>query len=216
MNQIYKIISLNVGLPGTILYEGTEVQSAITKQPVSGFVYLSKSNFDGDKQADLVNHGGLDKAVCAYSYTHYSYWEKELGQKLALPSFGENLTIDGLKEDQVHIGDIFQLGEATLQVTQPRQPCYKLASKLSHPDMVLKVRNTSYSGYYFRVLNEGNVSPNDDLILKNSDPHKISISFVNNILYHDTKYVDGIKKVIEVEGLAEGLRERLNNRLLEL
>jgi MOSC domain-containing protein YiiM len=216
MKSNYKIISLNVGLPMNIKYEGQIVQSAITKQPISGSIYLTKINFKGDKQADLVNHGGVDKAVCAYSYNHYSYWEKELDLQLSVPSFGENLTIEDLIEEQIHIGDIFQLGEAVLQVTQPRQPCYKLATKLGQPDMVLKVRNTGYSGYYFKVLEEGNVSVSDRLTLVNEDPCKISISEVNNILYHDTRNMDRVKEILQVEALAGSLRERLQGRLTEL
>lgn len=216
MKESYNVRSINVGLPLTIVYEGRGVPSAINKHPISDSVYLSKINFKGDKQADLENHGGPDKAVCAYAFDHYSFWEEELGQKLRMASFGENLTIEGLTEDSVHIGDTFKLGEAVLQVTQPRQPCYKLATKLGQPDMVLQVRNTGFSGYYFRVLEEGNVSVGDQLVLLEEDAANVSISFVNNILYHDKKNVEGIKKVLEAKALAASLRERLQGRLAEL
>lgn len=155
----YEISSIYVGSPEVCEFEGKKVETAIFKRPAGSPVFLSRTNFDGDKQADLVHHGGADKAVCVYPADHYPYWENALGEKLPQAAFGENLSVKGLTEQDVCIGDIFKLGEALVQVSQPRQPCFKLAKKLNVKDMVLKVRDTGYSGFYFRVLEEGIVVP---------------------------------------------------------
>lgn len=166
----YKIVSINVAKPKTVLYKGKEVSTGIFKKPVEHPVYLSFLNFEGDGQANLVHHGGKDKAVCAYSYEHYSYWEKKLGRSLEYGSFGENLTMIGMVEEEVCIGDIFQLGEALVQVSQPRQPCYKLSIKLSVQDLPNQIQNTGFTGFYCRVLQEGWVEKNSPVRLISRHP----------------------------------------------
>ena len=157
--QKIEIRSLNVGKPRDLQFGKKEITTGINKKPVSNPVYLSTLNFTGDGQGDLVHHGGRDKAVCVYSYEHYPYWEKELGKPLDFSAFGENLTLLGLTEDELCIGDSFQIGEAVVQVSQPRQPCFKLSLIHERKDMPLLIQNTGYTGYYFRVLKEGMVAP---------------------------------------------------------
>lgn len=180
-----EIISLNTGRPVPLMYKNKEVLSGIKKLPVADSVYLSFSNFEGDEQADLVNHGGSDKAVCVYPYEHYPFWEGELKANLEMGAFGENLTTKGLLESEVCIGDIYLLGEAVVQISQPRQPCYKLAARYEAQDMPLKVQETGYTGFYFRVLKEGKVSMADRLILDQRHPLGVTVAFANQIKYVD-------------------------------
>ncbi len=145
------------------------------------------------RAGDLVHHGGAEKAVCVYPYEHYLFWEKELQRKLEYGAFGENLTIKGLLEDDVHIGDIFQLGEAVVQVSQPRQPCYKLTVRYGMPDMILKVQDTGFTGFYFRVLKEGFVCKDRGLKRISRHPKGITISYANRIKHHEKNNIEGIK-----------------------
>jgi len=208
-----EIVSLNIGKPQPLLYKNKEVESGIHKQPADRPLYLSRVNLDGDAQADLVHHGGKDKAVCVYPFEHYAFWEKELQTALVFGAFGENLTMRGLLETEVCIGDIFQLGEAVVQITQPRQPCYKLAARYQVPDMPVRVQDTGFTGYYFRVLEEGTVSSTSELALMTRHPLAVTVDFANKIMHHDKKNVDGIRRLLEVEELSDSWRATLTKRL---
>ncbi|MFN8525390.1 MAG: MOSC domain-containing protein [Chloroflexota bacterium] len=140
--------------------------SGIFKEPVAGAVWLRTTNLDGDGQADLTNHGGPDKAVLVYSADHYPRWTAELSRDdLPHGAFGENFTVAGLDELTVCIGDTFQIGAAHVQVSQPRQPCWKLERRLRHPGMIGLVQATSRSGWYVRVLREAQVAPDTPVTL---------------------------------------------------
>jgi MOSC domain-containing protein YiiM len=149
-----RIISLNVGLPSAQRYEGRKVITGGTKKPVTRAV-LRFGNFDGDRQADQVNHGGLEKAVCVYPFDHYPYWNRQLGHDLQPGAFSENLTVSGAIETEVCVGDVFRIGEATVQVSQPRMPCTKLASKNGSKMLPKLIANVGYTGFYMSVLSEG-------------------------------------------------------------
>jgi len=132
-----KIVSVNVGLPREVVWKGTTVQTAIFKEPVAGPVPIRELNLAGDQQADLIVHGGSDKAVYGYPAEHYEYWRKQLpNTSLSWGAFGENLTTEGLWEDMLCIGDLLRVGSAVLQLTQPRMPCYKLELRFNRNDMI--------------------------------------------------------------------------------
>lgn len=207
------IQSINVGKPAQVSFGGKEISTGIHKTGVREPLYLSRLNLDGDRQADLVHHGGVDKAVCVYPYEHYAYWETELNRSLTFGAFGENLTTEGMLEKDVCIGDIYRLGEAVVQVSQPRQPCFKLGVKYGVPELPLKVQQTGYTGYYFRVLTEGIVSPADSLLLKERHPAEVTISFANSIMYHEKGNIDGIQRILDVEALSDSWRQTLTKRL---
>ena len=157
-----KVISLNVGLPRTVNFHGQAVTTGIFKEPVKGRIKLRKLNLDGDKQADLTVHGGLDKALYAYPAEHYDYWKERLPKmKLLWGMFGENLTTEGLLEDQVNIGDVFRIGSSEVIVTQPRMPCYKLGVKFGRMDIIRQFMDSKLTGIYFRVLKEGEIGAGD-------------------------------------------------------
>jgi len=146
-----RIISLNVGLPSAQLSEGRKVITAGAKRPVPRAM-LHFGNFEGDGQADQLNHGELEKAVCVYPFDHYPYWNRQLGRDLKPGAFSENLTISGAIETEVCVGDVFQMGEAMVQVSQPRMPCTKLAAKNESKMLPKLIADIGYTGFYMRVF----------------------------------------------------------------
>ncbi|WP_439876096.1 MOSC domain-containing protein [Bacillus mycoides] len=213
MNKEYEILSLNIGLPKEVIYGGKLIQTGINKVETKELIYLSFVKFKGDGQADLVHHGGVDKAVCVYSGEHYGYWKKELSQDLVYGAFGENITVSGMREEDVCIGDTFQLGEAIVQVTQPRQPCFKLAKKYNVPRLPLYFQETGYTGFYFRVLKEGWVSPVDTLKLLQSDSKGITVAFANCIMHKEKQNMEGLKRILEVHALSASWRKTFEKRM---
>ena len=194
--------SLNTGLPKKEIFHSREIITGICKQPVTGPLRLSRSGFERDGVGDIKHHGGQDKAVCVYSLEHYPYWEDVLGIKLPAAAFGENLTVSDLKEEDICIGDVFELGTALLQVSQPRQPCRTLAARYGRDDLVKLVADSGFTGFYFRVLKEGIVKIGAELILKERDPQSISVSFASHTFHHDKKNCEAIEKVLAVPALS--------------
>lgn len=209
----FEIVSINVGKPVAVEHKGRNFMTGIYKQPAKEPIFLSSLNLDGDAQADLVHHGGRDKAVCVYCYDHYAHWEKELGRPLACGAFGENLTVRGLREEVVCIGDVFQLGEAVVQVSQPRQPCFKLAIKYDLPDLPVRLQNTGFTGFYFRVLKEGWVSKDHPLQLLEPHPMRVTVAWANRIMHHEKQNAGGIRRILEVDALSSSWRRTLSARL---
>lgn len=201
-----RIESLNIGLPKKEIFGGLEMLTGMCKTPVSGPLRLGQLGFEGDGVGDTKHHGGPDKAVCLYNSDHYPYWKDVLGITLPVAAFGENLTISGLTEKDVCLGDIFQLGSAVVQVTQPRQPCKTLAARYGRMDMVKLVVDSGRTGFYCRVLGEGVVEKDSPFALQVRDPHEITIAFANNIYHHARKNCEGIGKVLEVPALSESWR----------
>jgi MOSC domain-containing protein YiiM len=151
-----KIVSLNVGLPRRVLDHDREVTTSIFKSPVPGPAVLRRLNLDGDRQSDLNVHGGKNKAVYAYASEHYDYWHDQLPEAdLTWGNFGENLTTEGLREQDASIGDVYRMGGALVKVTQPRMPCYKLGIRFGRDDMVKRFLASGRSGIYFSVVEEG-------------------------------------------------------------
>jgi MOSC domain-containing protein YiiM len=194
-----KIVSLNVGLPSAQRYEGRKVITGGAKKPV-GRAVLRFGNFDGDRQADRVNHGGVEKAVCVYPFDHYPYWSRLLGRDLRPGAFSENLTVSGAIETEVCVGDVFRIGEAMVQVSQPRMPCTKLAGKNGSKMLPKLMANVCYTGFYMRVLSEGMVAQGDRFDLVRPHPERITIADVNSIIYEKSNDVALIKCLA---GLAE-------------
>ncbi len=201
------IESLNIGLPKYETFHGRELITGICKCPVSGPLNLTVVGFEDDGVGNLNYHGGLDKAVCVYSRDHYPYWEALLGIKLPEAAFGENLTVSGLLEDEVCIGDIYEAGTTLLQVSQPRQPCGTLSLVFGRDDMITLVRDSGLTGFYFRVLRTGNVKKGDQLKLKETDKIGVTIAFANNIYYHRNTDCDGIERVLSVAALSASWRK---------
>lgn len=199
--------SFNIGLPQKEIFNGRSITTGICKKPVQGPLTLTKFGFEGDGVADLKHHGGVDKAVCAYSVDHYPYWEEVLEITLEYAAFGENLSVSNLHEDDCCIGDVFQLGAATLQISQPRQPCKTLAARYGRNDLIKLVVDSGRTGFYLKVLKEGCVKTDDRLILKEKDSHNVSVSFASHVFHHNNKNRDAIEKVLAVPALSESWKK---------
>ena len=177
-----KIISVNVGLPRQVAWKGRMVRTGIFKEPVDGAVMIRELNLDGDQQADLTVHGGPKKAVYAYPAEHYDYWRRELPEAtFSWGNFGENLTTEGLLEDSLHIGDRFKIGSAMLQVTQPRMPCYKLGIRFGRDDMIKRFLLSGRSGFYFSVVEPGEVRGGSEISIVSRDAEHLTIAHTNRL-----------------------------------
>jgi MOSC domain-containing protein YiiM len=202
-----KVISVNVGPPKVIEMNGVKVETGIFKEPTTERLMLRRLNFDGDKQADLHNHGGEYKAVYAYPYEHYPTWQAELGRNdFRFGQFGENLTTEGLLEDEIFVGNVYRFGEALLQITQPRVPCFKLAIRMNNPQMVKLFMKAQRTGYYMRVLEEGMVGAGDKITLEREDPQRMTIKVINHLLYFEPD-AELAAKALQIESLAPGWKQ---------
>lgn len=211
--QPMKILSVNIGTPEEQTYfNNKKVLTSGHKRPVMS-APLHLESFEGDAQADLKNHGGEDKAVCVYSFDHYAHWEEKFVCKLEMGAFGENLTIEGLSESEVCLGDIFRVGDALGQITQPRVPCSKLAGKFGNKELPKLIHENSFSGFYLRVLSEGLVKQGDTFELVSRHPLEVTVEFANQVLYHQRDDVESLKRVLEVEALSPSWRTTLEKRL---
>ena len=178
-----KIVSVNVGLPREVVWKGMTVQTGIFKDPVDRPVTMSKLNLAGDRQADLTVHGGAEKAIYAYPTEHYEYWRKTLPEvPFSWGKFGENLTTEGLIEDELYIGDRLRVGSAILMVTQPRMPCYKLALRLDRDDMMKRFLTSQRSGFYFSVVEEGEVHAGSEVEILSRDLHRVTVADIVRLL----------------------------------
>ena len=173
------LLSLNRSLPKTIQHNGDLVRTGIFKIPVSGRAQLHRLGLEGDGQADRRVHGGVDKAVYLYPSEHYAYWQQTLARDDLTPGqFGENFTVEGLLESEVRVGDVFRMGTAVIQITQPRYPCYKLGIKMGRKDFLKLFWRSEFSGFYARVLEEGEVGAGDVIERVSQRPEKPTIQGV--------------------------------------
>ena len=209
------LISINTGVAETCRYKDREARSGIFKRPVGAPVRLGPTGLAGDEQADTVNHGGPDKAVCVYSFRHYPHWERALGRPLAFGAFGENFTVDEWDEADVCIGDVFAAGTARVQVSQPRVPCWKLAMKWGLDELPALVTESGATGFYFRVLEPGEVTTGA-LALLERHPEGLTVQEANRIMHKDKRDAAGIRRLLGVDALAASWRETLERRLAKL
>jgi MOSC domain-containing protein YiiM len=209
-----QIISVNIGLPREVDWKGQRVRTGIFKQPVAGRVMARKLNLDGDRQADLTVHGGEEKAIYTYPAEHYDYWRQELpGMELPWGMFGENLTTDGLLEAAINIGDQFRIGTALLQATQPRLPCYKLGLKFGREDMLRRFLKSGRYGWYFSVVEEGEIGAGDTIERVYRDPRDLTVVDIVRLYTDDRDNTAMMQRAVEHEGLPEGWRTFFQERL---
>ena len=185
------------------------------KNPTTMLLWLSRLNLDGDGQADLENHGGPEKAVNVYPAEHYPYWAQTIGlADLQSGSFGENFTIEGLLESDVCIGDVFEVGDALVQVSQPRQPCWKLARRWRIKDLALRVQETGRTGWYFRVLREGHVQAGNRLLLVERHHPNWTVFSANEVMHRRTQDQQAARNLADCADLSSRWRDKLNRRAL--
>jgi len=207
------LISVQVGMPRSVTQDGQEVSTGIFKSPVAGRVQMRSLNLDGDQQADLTVHGGRDKAVYAYPSEHYPFWKKELpGIDLPWGSLGENFTTEGLLESNVCLGDRFTIGTAEVVVTQPRNPCFKLNLKFGREDMVKRFLASHRSGFYLRVLREGEVGAGDEIQIAHRDENRVSISDALKLYLRESDSSELRERALRVEYLPPSWREEFSEQ----
>lgn len=211
-----KIISLNVGLPRIVEFNGEPVTTGIFKEPVAGRVMLRTLNLDGDRQADLTVHGGWSKAVYAYPVEHYEFWKRELPEmELPYGMFGENFTIEGLFEN-VNVGDRFRVGEAELLVTEPRLPCYKLGIKFGRADIIRRFLQSRRTGFYFAVTKEGMVEAGDAFEPLSRDANGITLADITRVYAFEKDDLETLRRAVKLEALSESWRTYFERQIQKL
>lgn len=212
-----KLLSVNVGMPREVNWNGKTVMTGIFKEPVHGIVMLRSLNLDGDRQADLSVHGGVSKAVYVYPAEHYPYWKTEL-PKMELPfgMFGENFTTEGLLENNVNVGDRFRVGDAEVVATEPRLPCYKLGIKFDRADILKRFLESRRTGFYFAVVKEGQVSAENSIELLSRDEHDVTIADITRLYAFERNDLEMLRRVVKLEALSESWRDHFKHQLEKL
>ncbi len=209
-----KLISINVGLPQLISWKGREFETGIFKSRTEGSVNVQFLNLNGDRQADLSVHGGPNKAVYAYPIEHYPYWQEFLSlPSLEMGAMGENVTLEGLKETDICVGDILGIGSAEFVVTQPRIPCFKLEAKFKRDDLVKAFLRSGLSGFYFAVRKEGQIQAGDPVQILSREPQQISIADFNRMQSHEFVDQDLLRRALQIEAITEGWRDAIERWL---
>jgi MOSC domain-containing protein YiiM len=212
-----KVVSVNVGLPRLLAWGGETFKTGIFKSPVQGRVMLRATNLDGDRQADLSVHGGPNKAVYGYPSEHYGFWHAELPDPTRTwGAFGENFTTEGLLENSVFVGDRFRIGSAVVGVTTPRLPCFKLAAKFRRDDIIQRFLQSGRSGFYFAVVQEGEVGAGDEIEFLGGEKPTLSIAEVNRLYIAKAPDRETLVRSLDVKLLPESWRMRFRARLAEI
>ena len=211
-----RVVSVNVGTPQTVQVGTVNVLTSIFKSPVNGRLAVKGNNIEGDRQADLTVHGGPHKAIYLYPGEHYAFWASALDDATLVPgNFGENLTTQGIDENAVCIGDRFRVGSATLEVTQPRMPCFKLAIRFGRPDMVKRFWLARRPGIYFAVIEEGHLAAGDLITRLTEGPEPITVGDVVRLYTGDDRDPDHLQKALR-SPLRGGWKDELRARATEL
>jgi ferredoxin-NADP reductase/MOSC domain-containing protein YiiM len=206
-NVMGRLLSVNVGLPRDITWQGKTVHTGIWKAPVQGPRMARRLNLDGDGQGDLAGHGGERRAVFVYQMDSYRYWQSHLGRNdFVYGQFGENFTVDGLPDAEVCIGDRYRIGGALFEVTQPRVTCYRLGIRMNEPEMAALVVKHGRPGFYFRVLEEGEVEAGDEITQVASGPERMSVSEIDALLYMPGHARDQLERALRIPMLSVGWR----------
>ena len=214
------LLGISVGRPREVAYQdrrGREksTTTSIFKDPVEGRVMLRALNIDGDEQSDLNGHGGINKAAYVYSIENYRYWSDELGRDDFTPQsqFGENLTVHGMLDDEVCVGDTFRIGSAVVQVTQPRVPCFKLGIRMGIPDFQTRFAESLRIGFYLRVVEEGEIGAGDTIERVERDPVRMSVADMMRLLYYEPDNLGDARRALRIEALSPGWRGSFEDRL---
>src|SRR3954454_4173950 len=204
-NVMGRLLSVNVGLPRDIAWQGKTVHTGIWKAPVEGPRMVRRLNVDGDGQGDLNGHGGERRAVFVYQMDSYRYWQSHLGRNdFTHGQFGENLTVDGLSDAEVCIGDRYRIGGALFEVTQPRVTCYRVGIRMDDPAMPSRLVAHHRPGFYFRVLEEGPVQAGDAIVKVADGPERLSVADADALLYLPNKSRELLERALRVPALSEG------------
>ena len=200
-----RLLSVNVGLPNDIAWHGKTVHTAVWKRAVSGRRMARRLNLDGDGQGDLIGHGGEHRAVFVYQFDCYRYWQRELGRDdFSFGQFGENFTVEGLPDDKVCIGDRYRIGSALFEVTQPRVTCYRVGIRMNEPTMAALLVSHGRPGFYFRVLEEGEVKAGEEIIMVASGAEQMTVAQANALLYLPGHSREELERALRIPALSAG------------
>ncbi len=214
---MFTLNSINIGKPTEVPYGDNKFfRSSILRQPINGKIFVDALGLDGDSVANKSVHGGVDKAICLYCEDHFPYWEDRVKQKIIPGAFGENFTIKGVTEEMLRIGDIIQIGDVEIQISQPRQPCQNLVKKFGIPKLAQMITETGFTGFYCRVIQPGWIESGMTCKIKKTEDFKITLSEANRIFYTEKKNIEAIKKVLNVKSLSSSWRGYLQERLDKL
>jgi ferredoxin-NADP reductase/MOSC domain-containing protein YiiM len=203
-----RLLAVNVGLPRDIEWRGQTVHTGIWKSAIAGRCRARRLNLDGDGQGDLAGHGGEHRAVFVYQIESYRFWQEQLRRSdFVHGQFGENFTIEGLADDVVCIGDRFRIGSAVFEVTQPRVTCYRLGIRMSEPRMPALLTSSGRPGFYFRVIQEGDVGAGDEIVLVGSAADRMTVTEINALLYSPAHTRARLERALRIEALAAGWRD---------
>jgi ferredoxin-NADP reductase/MOSC domain-containing protein YiiM len=209
-----RLLSVNVGLPRDIEWKGRKVHTGIWKNPVRGRCRVRRLNLDGDGQGDLAGHGGEQRAAFVYQIESYRYWQERLKRTdFVHGQFGENLTIEGLPDDAVCIGDRYQIGGALFEVTQPRVTCYRVGIRMDEPRMPALLTSSGRPGFYFRVLQEGDVGAGDEIVKVGEANERMTVAEINTLLYSPNHSPDRLERALRIEALSPGWRSSFKTLL---
>ncbi|MYE91608.1 MOSC domain-containing protein [Candidatus Poribacteria bacterium] len=211
-----KLLSVNVSQPKEVLHNGKRIKTGIFKEPVSGRTMMRRLNIDGDGQGDLSVHGGIHKAVYVYPIEHYDYWKQELGRNdLTYGKFGENLTVEGMLEETVYIGDVFRIGDALVEVSQPRVPCFKLGMKMRDPQIVKPFLESERVGFYVRVLEEGEVGAGDTIERTKVGEGQMTVKAIVHLRHIDSTNTVAAEKAASLPALTPSWRDSFEEILVK-
>jgi ferredoxin-NADP reductase/MOSC domain-containing protein YiiM/ferredoxin len=209
-----RLVSVNVGLPREISWHGKTVRTGIWKSPVVGRVFVRKLNIDGDGQGDLAGHGGVNRAVMVYQLDSYRYWEHQLHRAdFSYGQFGENFTVEGLPDAQVCIGDRYRIGTALFEVSQPRVTCYRLGIRMDEPQMAALVVAHHRPGFYFRVLEEGEVGAGDEIVKVAQGSERMSVAEIDGLLYLPNHPSEQLERALRIPALSQGWQTSFRSML---
>ncbi len=202
-----RLLSVNVGLPRDIAWKGRTVHTGIWKTPVGGRCRVGRLNLDGDGQGDLAGHGGEQRAIFVYQIESYRYWQDQLKRiDFVYGQFGENFTIEGLPDDAVCIGDRYQIGSALFEITQPRVTCYRVGIRMNEPRMPALLTSSGRPGFYFRVLQEGEVGAGDEIVKVGETKERMTVAEINALLYSPNHPRDRLERALRIAALSPGWR----------
>jgi ferredoxin-NADP reductase/MOSC domain-containing protein YiiM len=204
---VARLLSVNVGLPRDVAWHGRTVRTSVWKTPVAGPRTVRRLDVDGDRQGDLAGHGGEQRAVLVYQIASYRFWERELGRAdFTFGQFGENLTVEGLPDDEVCIGDRYRIGGAIFEVTQPRVTCYRVGIRMDEPRMPALLVSSGRPGFYLRVLQEGDVAAGDEIVKVADGPERMTVARVNALLYLPGHVRADLEAALRIPALSPGWR----------
>src|SRR5271163_1033138 len=211
------LLSVNVGRPREIAWRGKTVYTSVWKEPVEGRRQVRRLNVDGDAQGDLHGHGGEHRAVFVYQMDSYHYWERELKRSdFTFGQFGENFTVEGLADSEVCVGDRYRIGGALFEVTQPRVTCYRVGIRMDEPRMASLLVAHQRPGFYFRVLEEGEVGAGDEIVRVAEDPERLSVAAADALLYLPGPAKEGLERALRIPALSPGWKSSFEALLWQM